>query len=56
MTRRKALSVYCATSRLVVLVTDRADTTHGFLRNRASYVCFYRLGTSGGNRESYVFF
>jgi hypothetical protein len=40
------LSVYCAASRLVVLVIDQADTMHGFLRIRASVVFFGTLSAS----------
>jgi hypothetical protein len=34
------LFVYCATSRLVVLVADQTDTMHGFKINRASVSFF----------------
>jgi hypothetical protein len=39
--------VYCAISRLIVLVTDQAESTHGFLRNRVSVSSFIYFGAVG---------
>jgi hypothetical protein len=39
--------VYCVALRLVVLVSDQADTSFGFKRIRAIYACFLVLARAG---------